>query len=158
MLRAEYKDGTLLFPERFSIRILDSLKDEMGTPLYNAQYLNNPSSGINGFEPHWLKFYIKLPEERRSVYMGVDLAIGQEARSAYFAIVIIGITEHRKVYLEDAMRDRMTSPDQAAMIINKIMTFNPLICGIEKNGYQEAMPQWLMQDPESQLRNITRAR
>lgn len=158
VLKAEYprgskgakKYGMILFPERWPKKKLRERKAAMGTVLYNSEYLNEPSSGGDKFNLDWLKFYKTEPKEMR-IFEGVDLAISKKETAAYFAMVTIGIPAEGYVYVLNVFRDRLGFPGQCKAIKRLAQMWKPLQMGIENNAYQDAMPQWLDNDPEAKL-------
>ena len=147
--KAEYEDGTILFPERFTKQKLDELRIEMGTAFYNSQYLNDPS-GLEGqkFKRDWLKFYQTEPKTLY-VYQGVDLAISKTDQGAYFAMVTIGIPPEGDIYVLNVVRERLDFPQQIRTVKEQVNSFTPILCAIEGNAYQDALPQVLQSDPEA---------
>ena len=160
VLQAEWENDRggwdILFPERFcrgwarNNKIsLTELKDDMEFGFYNAQYLNDPTVlEALGFEFGWLKYY-ETPPAVMDIYMGTDLAISQEERSAKFAIVIIGIPVEGDIYVLDLHCEQLKFPAQCRLVKQMALKWHPIRIGIENNAYQDALPQWLLADPEA---------
>ena len=151
VLTAIDKEGKVLFPERFTLEKFAELKENMTTPFFNSQYMNDPS-GMEGnsLKWEWIKWYTTCPAiDQMKIYQGVDLAISKKEGAAYFAHVTIGVPAEGDIYVLDIHRERLDFPSQCKIIKAKARLYNPIVCAIENNSYQEAMPQWLRSDPEA---------
>ena len=145
------KEGNhhILFPERFDKQALEEMKLEMGTAFYNAQMLNDPTTlEAHGFNFEWLQYY-ETPPAKMDIFQGTDLAISQQERRAKFAIVTIGIPKEGDIYILDIHCEQLGFPAQCKMMKSKWKTWHPIRIGVENNSYQDALPQWLMADPEA---------
>ena len=154
VLKAEYPDGRILFPERWSRKRLDQKRKEMGEEVYRREYLNEPvSPGSHRPKYDWFEFYV-TPPEQMSKFQGIDLAISITDRAAYFALMTIGIPVEGDVYVLDYRREKIDFPTQCQLVKDEYRKHRPIVTGIEAVAYQEALPQWLRHDKEARRMSI----
>lgn len=111
-IRSAIENNKPIFPERFSIEILDEIRKREGDYLFNCQYMNNPTSPEGAdFPPDWIKTYevgddgkSVLLEDGRKFYLGqlnritfYDPSAGGKSAKAENAIVGLGMTSSRDV-------------------------------------------------------------
>lgn len=139
----------ILFPQRFNQKTLRELRENMTEPFYASQYLNDPSR-LQGqkFKYDWLAFYDSPPKELR-IFQGTDLAISKNDAAAFFACATIGVSPGGDIYLLDYVRERLDFPQQCQMMKAQWRLHKPIMCGIERVGYQGALLQWLANDAEA---------
>lgn len=146
IMRALQPDGSPLWPERFPAELLNRIKAEMGSIIFNLQYQNDVELAKQGniFKYEWLQFY--SPEElpaNLKIYMGVDLAISQKETADYFAVCTIGLDQENNIYVLDIYRGRHSFAQQVEIIKTKAQLWNPIRIGVESNAYQQAMAETL---------------
>jgi len=106
----------------------------------------------------WFQFYDTIPEGLH-IFQGVDPAISQKATADFFALVSIGIDSTNNIYVLNIVRERLTFDQQIQMIKRKHNEWRPLIVGIEKVAYQEALVQHVRKEyPEIRLKEIQTVR
>ena len=89
------------------------------------------------------------------IYIGVDPAISQKSSSDFFCICVIGVDSAKNIYVLDIVREHLTFDKQIETIKRKYDEWQPLIIGIEKVAYQEALIQHLRkQYPEMKIHEI----
>jgi len=137
--------GKALWPARFSLKKLEEIKNEIGSIIFNCQYLNDPS-GLRGqlLKLDWLQYYDVAPPDMR-IYQGVDLAISERAEADYTVICTIGVDAQNNIYVLDFYRDKLSFPMQVKAIHVQAEIHKPLKIAIESNAYQKAMSQQLRQ-------------
>ena len=81
------------------------------------------------------------------MYQGVDLAISKSDEACYFVICTVGTDTDGNIYLLDVFRDKLDFMQQTKAIIRKWREYRPNIIAVETNAYQEALPQFLQNDP-----------
>jgi len=90
------------------------------------------------------------------VFMGVDLAIGENQTNDKFAIVVIGVTRDRTAfYVLDYYEGQLRFGAQTAKIREYAKRWDPIRIAIEVNAYQAAQYQNLKDtDPDIRLRPV----
>lgn len=113
LARQAIEDGVALWPDRFPLDELAERRTLMGTPLFNLQYLNDPSGmGGNVFRRDWFCHVDAVPSGavRR---VGVDLAASSSQRSDYTAVVELVETADRTLYVVGVWRERLADGHRA---------------------------------------------
>ena len=165
-MRALQPDGSSLWPDMFPADLLEQIKAEMGSIIFNLQYQNDVELAKQGniFKYEWIQFY--SPEDLPAglkVFMGVDLAISQKETADYFAVCTIGLDPDNNIYVLDVYRGRHTFQQQVEIIKTKNQLWQPLRIGVESNAYQQALAQVLKTEmlPVSEIKTtkdkVTRA-
>lgn len=126
-----------LWPERFNEEEEDRLRATLTPQEFAMEYMNSPIApeGLR-FKESWLKYYDNLPpSEFLDVYMGVDPSMGSKSeRSSYMAIAVIAFDrrqKHRKIYVLDMYRKRLSFAEQIDIIIEKFNYWKPKKYAIE---------------------------
>lgn len=156
-----------LWPEMWPLEKLREKREEIGSLLFECQYLNNPTplEGIL-FKEEWLHYYSPLvPEFQRRlpdlVYvMGVDPAISESPTADYTAITTLGVDpETRECYVLEIWRGRIDFPTQVKTIQSKYEYMKsrgtPVTkIGVESTTYQKALARttFLAGLPVSEIR------
>jgi phage terminase large subunit-like protein len=132
------------WPERWPVSELMRRQVELGSIQFGLQYQGD-AAAMNGDLFRYSDF-IEVHEDDvpkdLEIFMGVDLAVSEDSRADYFAIVIVGASgsgAERDYYILDYMKDRIPSmPDQVATIGRWAAKWKPLKIGIDAQGYQLA--------------------
>jgi len=136
---------------------LETIREKLGSMIFNLQYMNDVELMKKGriFLYDWFQFYDVIPEGLR-IFQGVDPAISQKDTADYFVIATIGVDIEGNIYVLDIVRERLTFAQQIQMIKRKHNEWQPLIVGIEKVSYQEALVQHLREEyPEIRIKEIS---
>lgn len=97
VLRA-ISDGYALWPERFDLAELAARRADMGTPLFNLQFQNDPAGmGGNIVRCDWFRYVDEVPAGARRV--GMDLNASASERADYTAVVEWVEDERHNLYL-----------------------------------------------------------
>ena len=106
MRKAIQDDGTALWPEYWSLALLEAQRTELGSAVFNLQYQNDPSGmGGNIIRREWFKYVDHVPDGTRRV--GVDLAITANQRSDYTAAVEVLEDHEHNLYVVGAWHERI---------------------------------------------------
>ena len=138
------------------IRDGDENSGGIGSLIFNLQYQNDVELLKKGriFLYDWFNLYGTIPPGLR-IYQGVDPAISQKSTADFFCLITIGIDTVGNIYLLDIVREHLTFDKQIETIKRKHDEWQPLIIGIEKVAYQEALIQHLRkQYPEMKIHEI----
>src|SRR5664280_3348696 len=105
-------DGTPLWPDYWSLALLEAQRAELGSAVFNLQYQNDPSGmGGNIFRRDWFQSVDRVPDGVRSV--GMDLAASSKERSDYTAAVEWVTDGDGNLYLVGAWRERLEEGHRA---------------------------------------------
>lgn len=130
--------GEALCPERFSEEALARKRIVSGSRDWEALYQQRPVAGTGGFfKQDWLRHYDSLPIQiarPMNRYLLVDPAGSKGKRSDYSAFVVIGLNTDGRYYLLDAVRDRLSLKERAALLIYLHRKWKPLKSGYERYG------------------------
>jgi predicted phage terminase large subunit-like protein len=146
------KDDSALWPERFPILCsrsehsgnccLTFIRRQLGTPIFNNQYLCDPS-GLVGrlLKLGWLEPYYDPPLPGDLVVVqGIDLAVSEKETADYTAIATIGYSPSlQKIWVMDIWRGQVDFPTQLRMIRQKAVDYRPSAIVIETNVYQKVL-------------------
>jgi len=137
--------GESTFPERFSTKELHSRREDMGTTIFNLQYMNDIGGLIgNMLKSDWLHYYFETPPLREmTVMMAVDpqafdkVKVKDGTDPDYFIIMVGGYyAKIRTLYLLDMIRTRATPMRQLELIKTQLDKWHPAVTGIESNASQ----------------------
>lgn len=109
---------------------------EMGPYTASAQLLQNPTvDSAQTIRREWLRHYREMHNSQSmSRALLVDPANEKHKRSDYTAMAVIGKGMDRKLYLLDAVRDRMNLHERCKMAMHLHAKWRPHVTGWEKYG------------------------
>lgn len=154
-VRGCYENNKPIFPEKFTVDILEGLKNEIGSYDFSCLYLNNPSDNEDAdFKRSYFENRFEHKEligKRANIYFTIDNAPSTKKGSDFQGIIGNAVTEDNKWYLIDVERFKGDTP----ALIDKIFwieeTFHPLVIGIEQKAYEDLIKPYL--DLECRKRN-----
>jgi predicted phage terminase large subunit-like protein len=147
--------GTALWPEQYGIEALENIRATIGEREFAALYQQRPSP-LEGalFRRDWIGRQI-VPRSGTRIAMGVDLALSTKQGADYTAIVIIARDEFGKLYVLDAVRERVDFPSALRLIRNMADKWNPRAIAIEQVAYQAVVVQELLRSTTLPIRGVT---
>ncbi len=113
------RKGEALFPERWNLESLESLRRDTNPRHWSALFQQNPTpdDGLF-FKPDWFKWETTTPELLRT-YLSVDLAIGEKQTNDYTVIAPFGVDKLGCIHFFSTMlRARLNSPDIVENMLN----------------------------------------
>lgn len=141
----------VLWPEVLPYEKLMEFKESMPMVAFMCAYQNDVAAMQEGiFSPDDIQYFI--PEDvpaNAHTFMGVDPAISERDRRAYFAITVVDRVEEKKGDGESAIsnfvrktyRARLSMDAQADKVVEYIRAYKPEVVGIEAIAYQDALRQ-----------------
>lgn len=146
-------EGRSPWPEKFSPEFLDEKRRTQGIIIFESQMQCDTKmmkGEIFEYDACTMLSPDKWPETSSlRVYMGVDLAIGQQDENDMFAIVVIGLTSDGSgVYVLDFFEGKLRFSDQKKKILEYFERWDPIRIGLETNQYQDSQAQLLEEDEE----------
>lgn len=166
--------GKLYFPAKYTLKVLEELKRDQGADIFNSQYMLDPTNQEDAvFKINNINYYTDdqdkciiytenekgelIPVKFAEIYILTDLAISQSDRADYTVINILGITNTKKVYEIDYIREKL-NPFQIVQKIfeqySKAKKYGYVkVVGIEKVAFQKVM-SYLVKD-EAKRRGVS---
>lgn len=130
-----------IFPKKWTIQNLESLRAQLGSYEYSCNLENNPTSPTNRIFQPPMRYWDSLPEEVSHV-ITVDPAISIRKESADAVVVDTAQSRSGQIFVVEyeAFKGDKKHP---ARIIDKIieylLRFGSNVCGIEAVNYQEVL-------------------
>jgi predicted phage terminase large subunit-like protein len=146
---------TLLFPEKFTLDILQTLRREKGPFEFSSQYMNDPIPQENArFKTDWMKTVLEDELRVREInyFTMVDPAISQKNDSDRTAIVTIGVDQWNNWFIVNIIWDRLLPNQIIDYIFSNWEQYQPKRIGIELVAYQKSLQYALVDAMRS--RNI----
>lgn len=131
-----------LWPEKFSLKELQTRQKEKGWYEFSSQYLNLPvSDEAADFKREWFKYYDV--EEYRAVkmqsVMSLDPAISLKKDADYSAIGVFAIDQFTNIFVKDLARGHWKPSQIIDVIFYLYELYHPGIIVIETTAYQKAL-------------------
>lgn len=145
--------GRALWPERYSIEALERIRATIGEREFAALYQQRPSP-LEGalFRRDWIQ-HGDAPKGCR-IAMGVDLAISSKDSADYTAIVVMARDEFGKLYVLDAIRERVDFPGALRLIRNVADRWQPKAILIEQVAFQAIVVQELLRQTTLPIKGV----
>jgi len=142
----------------YPLKKLEQKREELGSIIWNLQYMNDVSLLQEGniFKYEFFKFYDSLLKKDeiiinrdnksikiKKIHIGVDPAISQKDSADFSVLCVVGKGEDNKLYILDIKRGHWTFTQQKEKIIEMNEIWNPQKILIEDVAYQKALIQEL---------------
>ena len=149
------QEGVPLWPERYGLDDLNRIRSTIGEREFIALYQQRPSP-LEGalFRRDWIARG-KAPRSGTRVAMGVDLALSTKTSADYTAIVIMARDEFGKLYVLDAVRERVDFPGALRLIRLMADKWSPKAIAIEQVAYQAVVVQELLRQTTLPIKGVT---
>lgn len=146
------KPGEALWPERYSIEALETIKQSIGKRTFEALYQGEPSpeegdhfskswfdqrySVIGGGDETYYSIPGSPPFPRTQLrrFAAVDLAMSQKSSADRTAIAVAGTMHDGRTILLDIVAKRLQGPDIPKVLEDVVKQWNLSQIGVEKNG------------------------
>ena len=146
-----------LWPEKFSLKELQTRLREEGWYQFSSQYQNNPVPEEDAkFKAEWFKYYdpTDIRGKNLTKIMTIDPAISLEKGADYTAMIVCGVDEWSNVFVLDVWRGRV----QVYQLINKLFEmaeiWHPNHIGLETVAYQKALAYSLREEMNKRRRYL----
>lgn len=145
--------GQALWPDQYDAQALEAIRATIGEREFNALYQQRPSP-LEGalFKRDWIQ-YGQAPKGCR-IAMGVDLAISSRDTADYTAIVVVARDEFGKIYVLDAIRERVDFPGALRLIRNVADKWSPRAILIEQVAFQAVVVQELLRQTTLPIKGV----
>lgn len=110
------KPGEPLWPARFPLQALDSIRSGVGSYAWNALYQQRPTPAEGALvKREWWRWYDAVPADLDQIVQSWDLTFGASATSDYVAGHVWG-RKGTSYYMLDRIHDRLDAPGQLRAI------------------------------------------
>lgn len=149
------REGAPLWPARYDEAALARIRNTIGEREFIALYQQRPAP-LEGalFRRDWIERG-KSPRSGTQVAMGVDLALSTKTSADYTAIVVMARDEFGKLYVLDAVRERVDFPGALRLIRLMADKWNPKAIAIEQVAYQAVVVQELLRQTTLPIKGVT---
>ena len=168
------REQTPLWPERFSLERLMSIKQK-NTLAFQKEYMNEPRDDTTRtFRSSWIQWYdandLGYKTSTRkwyfrgrpiSFFTGVDWTVGKDDAADFFSIVMIGKTLDNDIIVFDIANEKIDVANQVNRIIQQNQSYPITMNGVEGNGFQHVLVQQILRRsliPIREIRHVSRKR
>lgn len=139
----------VLFPKKFSRKILLKLYEQQGPYIFSTQYLNDPIPAENAtFKKEWFQYYD--PTDIRGAQLNnfamVDPAISMEKDADYTAIVTVSVDQFQNIFVRNIVRKRMQPSELIETLFQLNEQYHYQEIAVEDVAYQKALQYYLTQE------------
>lgn len=155
----DFLEGSVLHPERESLKRLTELKRTQGTASFSAQYQQNPVpvEGLH-IKRAWLQHFKTVPEHCTGdrIVQSWDTA-SKDGVFNDFSVCVTALLRDRMVYVLDVYRAKLKFPDLKRKVINHAKRWNTGVILIEDAASGQQLLQVLRSErPKGVPRPIAR--
>lgn len=152
------KAGEVLHPERESREILETLRREMGSDLFSAQYQQDPvPEGGLVFKAHWPKYYAPAALESSGGLIVQSWDTGNKTgETNAYSVCVTALVRGRLIYVLDVFRARLETPDLLKQAIALGLEYRPHALLVEDKASGEALIQFLRGERDPILHPLAR--
>jgi predicted phage terminase large subunit-like protein len=151
-------ENEALWPERFSLEMLQQKQKDIGGSLFACMYQGDPTSlgGAVFREPSWFRPY---PPDFRDIRPSLsimqywDLAFSEKTSADYTCCVTAGVDKDQNVYIINVLRKRLGWPALIEAMVSQAHTFQPIVVGVEESAYRQTLIQQLCAEVGRQVRS-----
>jgi predicted phage terminase large subunit-like protein len=148
----QQRSGEVLHPEREPMSILESIRSQLGSDTFTAQYQQAPvPPGGAMIKRSWVRRYDQLPTpSNRFVIQSWDTA-NKEGGQNDWSVCTTWLIHENKYYLIDILRGRFDYPTLKARVLEHANLHRPSKILIEDAGVGTALAQELRGSPFSAI-------
>lgn len=147
MLKTAYTDESrseVIYPQKFSLEYLQSLRNSKGAYHFASQYLNNPvDSEAADFKYDWMRYYDPTTQNPHRLILAVDPARSLNPDADFSGFTVSGMYPNRKIRLVDILKKRLVPSGVVDEIFNLVKKWKErghfVECLIESFGYQKTL-------------------
>lgn len=163
-----------LWPERFSLERLSSLKAK-NVLAFQKEYMNDPRDDTTRtFRSSWIQWYDAhdigyRPSNKRwyfrgkpmTFFTGVDWTVGKDDQADFFSIVMVGKTIDNDIIAFDIVNEKIDVANQVNRVVMQNQSYQVQMNGVEGNGFQHVLIQQVLRKslvPIREIRHLSRKR
>lgn len=141
-LRKAIERGAPIFPQKFTLQALETLRTEWGNYLFSSQYMMEPSDPADKkFKREWLHYFDEpiLPNKKGMVFfLVVDPASKRRKSSDFTAMLVFGIDHRGYFHLVDGAHDKLNPYQRIDAVFKLVMKWKIGTVAYETIGFQES--------------------
>jgi len=128
---------SLMNNKHFNLAKYEQIRRDTSDLVWSTQYQQSPISDVNRvFHKEWFRYYEH--GEGGQIFIAVDPASSDNTSyDTDFTSICVGRFDGDKLYIEDMAFGRFKDYELIDEIVHMIRKWNPISCGIEKNGFQK---------------------
>lgn len=138
--------GESLWPQRYPIEKLLSIKNNVGSYWFNSLYQQKPTnSETQIIKLEWWQYYSELPHFKY-ILQSWDTAFKDNETNDYSVCITFGLSDNNKLYILDVFRQRLQFPE--LLVITKALAakYNPNNILIEDKASGQSLIQSLKRE------------
>ena len=138
----EFKESSLIFPERDGIEELNSVKEDLGVYNFSAQYLQSPILSVNGIiKPEWIRQVNNIGKlVDYQIIQSWDTAFKVSDKSDY-SVCITACVSDNDIYIIDVLRAKLEYNDLIRKVLEMQKKYNPYKVLIEDKAAGQSIIQ-----------------
>jgi hypothetical protein len=162
-------DGTALWPERYSLELLEQKKEEIKALRFAREFMCQAVVDMSSLFP--LTMFKGDPVEQMNVklgmgwkwwekhgvtkrFIGVDFALSTETGLDYTVLFVIGVDKMGNRWVIDIIRDRgLAFGEQKSKIVDAARKYNPQMIFVESNQAQKIFGDELIRETDLPIRH-----
>lgn len=141
-LRKAIEDGAPIFPQKFSLPALETLRTDWGNYLFSSQYMMEPSDPSDKkFKREWLHYFSEeiRPDKKGMVFfLTVDPASKRRKSSDFTAMLVFGMDHRGYFHLVDGVHDKLNPYQRINAVFNLVQKWKIQTVAYETIGFQES--------------------
>ena len=139
-LRSAIESSLPIFPERFTLEILEKTRIRLGSYIFSCQFLLEPVDPADKkFKRAWLRWYDKEIHKRfgHVFFLVVDPASRARKSSDFTAMLVFGMDKDWNFYLVDGVHDKLNPAQRIDAVFQLVEKWGIGTVGYETIGFQE---------------------
>lgn len=149
-------DGSVFFPEKFTLESLKNIRRTQGSYIFANQYMNEivPDEDKR-FKKEWFRYFdpSDLPDQLHH-FGFIDPAISRADGSDWTALVIVSIDTEGTWYVRLAQRAKLSPSQIVTLAFNAVDKWNLNVIGIEDIAYQRALLYMIIDEGKRRGRTL----
>jgi predicted phage terminase large subunit-like protein len=135
--------GAALWPERYPLPVLESIRQQLGSAAFTALYQGRPTQREGGiFKRAWFQFYRDRPAKFDEIIQSWDTAFKVGKTNDYSVGITLGVAKNG-FYLLHVLRKRLEFPELKAAMIEMADQWKPWRILIEDKASGQSVLQEL---------------
>jgi len=138
--------GEALWPERWPVEALLSIKAEVGSSQFSSQYMGEPVPAEgNLVKRDWLRYDATFPPEFDRVVLAIDSASKTGVANDWSAVAAVGVKSNQ-FYVLDMIRQKVELPQLMRLAVNAYEKHSPSRVYVEDTSNGTGLIQSLRQN------------
>lgn len=134
------EDGSVTFPEKFSLEHLANLRATKGPYEFSSQYLNNPiDESASDFKAAWIRYYEPTTPHPASLYLTIDPAVSLSTDADYTAMLVAGMFKDRRIRVVDYLHKKVVPHELVDLVFELVKKWKLHRVGIETFAFQKTL-------------------